>query len=287
MRKLKKGFSPKQGRLKDSNGQLVDSDARAETFAEHLEKIQWAVRPTTVMQNTEAINEPLPVEVGAVTDDEVGKAAAKLKLNRACGLDGIPAEVWKAALQPGSSARSWIVSFCQTCWEQRRVPQAWRESRVAMIFKKSDPALPENYRPICLVQIGYKLFAMVMLQRLKRAGAENKLWPTQFGFRSGHGTIDAIFAARRVVEQAWLTQQGQCSLLALDWAKAFDSVTPDALFKSLSRFGIPPTFVEVVVGIYSDRTFVVRDQSRPRGDTASRAGYAKDARYPRSFLSLS
>ena len=39
-----------------------------------------------------------------------------------------------------------------------------------MLFKKGDPAECENYRPISISSIGYKLFAAILLQRLKQAG---------------------------------------------------------------------------------------------------------------------
>ena len=45
IRKLKKGFTSNQGRLQNASGELVDSDCRAETLAEHLQNVQWAVRP--------------------------------------------------------------------------------------------------------------------------------------------------------------------------------------------------------------------------------------------------
>eukprot|EP00959_Pyramimonas_sp_CCMP1952_P466226 9489631-Pyramimonas_sp.AAC.1 len=80
---------------------------------------------------------------------------------------------------------------------------------------------------------------MIMLRRLREAGAEEKIWKTQFGFRSGRGTADAIFLARRVIEEAWATKGGSAALLALDWAKAFDSISPEALSVSLKRFGCP------------------------------------------------
>ena len=60
-------------------------------------------------------------------------------------------------------------------------------------------------------------------------------------------------------------------LLALDWAKAFDNVSPDALCRALQRFGIPPEFISVVRAIYTDRTFEVRD-----------AGSVSNA-YPQNF----
>ena len=47
VRKLRKGFSPKQGRLNNAGGEAVSSEYRAETLAEYLERVQWTVRPMT------------------------------------------------------------------------------------------------------------------------------------------------------------------------------------------------------------------------------------------------
>ena len=75
-----------------------------------------------------------------------------------------------------------------------------------------------------MLSIGYKLFATVLLQRLLAAGAESRIWHTQFGFRSQRGTADAIFVARRLIEQTWSKHEGRLVFVALDWAKAFDSM---------------------------------------------------------------
>ena len=126
-----------------------------------------------------------------------------------------------------------------------------------MIFKKGDPSDCDNYRPISLLCIGYKMFASILLTRLREAGAEKRLWHTQFGFRRGRGTGDALFVARRVIENAWAKRDGKVILLALDWAKAFDSIAPAALNHALLRFGCPQHFVEMISAIYSDRRFVL------------------------------
>eukprot|EP00959_Pyramimonas_sp_CCMP1952_P418387 8764923-Pyramimonas_sp.AAC.1 len=41
-------------------------------------------------------------------------------------------------------------------------PDPWRHACVKVIFKKGDPTLPENYRPILILPIMYKLFAMAL-----------------------------------------------------------------------------------------------------------------------------
>ncbi len=50
--------------------------------------------------------------------------------------------------------------------------------------------------------------------------------------------------------------------LALDWAKAFDSISPACLSKALLRFGIPEPFIEMVNNIYDRRSFFVADSGQ-------------------------
>ena len=96
------------------------------------------------------------------------------------------------------------------------MPDKWHCSTVTSIFKKGDPADCTNYRPISLLHIGYKLFAQILLARLQRAGVDNYLWGTQFGFRKGRGTGDALFVLHHLLEQTCAKSKGRLVLLALD-----------------------------------------------------------------------
>jgi len=49
----------------------VDSDVRAETLAEHLEKVQWAERPATFGNTTPIAKENLPVKMSDITEEEL------------------------------------------------------------------------------------------------------------------------------------------------------------------------------------------------------------------------
>ena len=259
IRKLRKGFCPNQGRLKNAAGHLVDSNDRAETLAQYNSEVQWAVRPTTLLDTTAPIGPPLPLNTGRIQESEVIGAAGKLRRKKASGNDQIPPEFWKALCMPESPAVKWATALCNKCWEEKAVPQTWHEALVTAIFKKGDVASCENYRPISLLPIGYKLYAAVLLSRLKAAGAEARIWKTQYGFRSGRGTSEALFVARRLMDDTWAQKAGSLIFLALDWAKAFDSVSPSALLTALRRFGVPAEFVEAVGSIYTDRTFSVKD----------------------------
>jgi len=199
------------------------------------------------------------MDLSPIYEAEVVDAAKKMKWHKASGKDRVPAEFWKAICQHDALACKWAVALCQKCWEEGSVPTAWHGALVTAIFKKGDVSKRENYRPICLLQVGYKLFASVLLGRLKAAGAEERMWNTQFWFRTKHGTSDAVFLARRHLDDVWDAKDGKLVLLALDWAKAFDSISPDAMMSALMRFGLPRKFVETVQAIYSGRTFTVRD----------------------------
>ena len=259
VRRLRKKKRPLQGRLRNVDGELVSSDNRAETMASYLKRVQWAVRPCTAVPERPALGPALPVSLSPIFAQEVDCAVNKLKDGKSFGEDGVPAEFWKAIFAEGGEGRKWLLDFCADCWELSNVPTDWHLARVSTIFKKGDPADCSNYRPISILNIGYKVFASILLERLRRGGAEERLWGSQFGFRRGAGTEDAIHVARRRIEEAIATRGGAFAFLALDWRRAFDSICPEGMSRALLRFGVPQRFVDMVAAIYSDRRFTVSD----------------------------
>ena len=139
------------------------------------------------------------------------------------------------------------------------MPHDWAVASVAMIYKKGDPGFCDNYRPICLLSIAGKVFAAMLRERLLTAGVDNIIWTSQFGFRRGRSTEDAIFIARRRIELARAQRNGSVSLLALDWAKAFDSINVVSLVDALRRSGLPTSFLDMVEGMLCARRFFVQD----------------------------
>jgi len=152
-----------------------------------------------------------------------------------------------------------IVMLFKRCWLNRELPEQWHVSRVFTLFKKGDTALCVNYRPISLVCSGYKLFAYILLHRFVDGHVDSRLGDTQYGFRPNRGTMEAMFIARRIIDVARAVKGGRVTLLALDWSKAFDSISPDGLVRALTRFGIPREMVDMVCHMYRGRSFYVRD----------------------------
>ena len=163
----------------------------------------------------------------------------------------------------------------QLCWDTKSTPSEWHVSKVVPVFKKGSPAECDNYRPISLVSVLYKLYASILLRRLKAAGAEGRLWQTQFGFRSKRSTEDALFIVRRRLDQALAAKGGRVFLLALDWKKAFDAISPQRLLEALRRFGLNEDMLQAVGEIYSNRAFIVVDGGKESTQRPQRSGISQ------------
>ena len=260
LRKLRPKNTASQTRLKDTHGETVSSELRAETLADHLEHLQWRVRPISLQPDPPPIIHPnLPVAESLFTVVELRKAITKLKSGKSIRDGDIPIECFKALAYAPGERLSGFLDLCNTCWAHGHVPNDWLLSRVAMIFKKGDPSNCQNYRPICLTAVAYRVYASMIKQRLLDAGLDGRLWHSQFGFRTGRSTVDAIYVARRRIELACAQRGGQVSLLALDWAKALDSVHVGRLTQCLQRFGIRGQTLEAIKGLMQNRCFFVQD----------------------------
>ena len=61
--------------------------------------------------------------------------------------------------------RNSLLEALNECWRCETLHQTMNEANLAIIFKKGNPELPQNYRPIALLNITYKLLAIIILKR--------------------------------------------------------------------------------------------------------------------------
>ena len=125
----------------------------------------------------------------------------KTKYGKAADRAWMVSEYFKALCMSDVGA-TLLTELIQLCWDKSEMQEAWKISKVVMIFKKGAPSVCDNYRPISLLAIGYKILAAILLNRLKLAGAETRILQTQYGFKSKCGSADALFVARRLLENA-------------------------------------------------------------------------------------
>eukprot|EP00973_Karenia_brevis_P000238 33040-Karenia_brevis.AAC.1 len=127
-------------------------------------------------------------------------------------------------------------------------PAAWKKSFVSVLYKKGDPKIPDNYRPITLLPILYKLFVRVVHSRIKRKLDEAQV-VDQAGFRSGYACDDHLQAVVLLIEKSFEFNV-PVWICAIDFCKAFDSVEHMAIWKALVAQGVDRRYVHLLAGLY-------------------------------------
>ena len=108
--------------------------------------------------------------------------------------------------------------------------------------------MPQNYRPIALLSIAYKILAIIILKRNVPHidGITNK---SQYGYRKKRSTAQPFFILRRAQEMQ--KEAGlETHMLPLDCEKAFDKVSQAKLLTAMFRTGIPPKIAAMTKAIY-------------------------------------
>ena len=109
-----------------------------------------------------------------------------------------------------------------------QTPDSWRNAKLKVIFKKGDPELPQNYRPISIIPVLAKLFSTLLYRRMQ-VQIDGLLADEQFGFRKGRGCADAVHILRTVIQKSAEWDE-ELWIATLDVEKAFDRVHHSCLF---------------------------------------------------------
>jgi len=76
----------------------------------------------------------------------------------------------------------------------------WTEGIISPIYKKGNRMIHSNYRPITLLNVVYKIFSILINNRLSKI-VQSKLEGSQMGFRPNRSTVDNIFIVRQIIEK--------------------------------------------------------------------------------------
>ncbi|KIH60190.1 hypothetical protein ANCDUO_09565 [Ancylostoma duodenale] len=132
----------------------------------------------------------------------------------------------------------WFSRYLAKC----EVPVAWKRSSTILLFKKRDKEDLENYRPVTLVVVLYKVFTHCLLTRIRRTLDEAQ--PVeQAGFRRKFSTLDHIITCCRLIETAPEYQE-PLVLTFVDYKKAFDSMEPAKVWKALEEQGVEQRYTK-------------------------------------------
>ena len=124
------------------------------------------------------------------------------------------------------------------------------------IPKKGNAKECSNYRTIALISYTSKEMLKIPQARLKQY-MKRELPDVQAGFRKGRGTRDQIANIRWIMEKAREFQKNMYFWF-IDYAKAFDCVDHNKLWKILKEMGIPDHLTCHLRNLYSGKETTVR-----------------------------
>ena len=116
--------------------------------------------------------------------------------------------------------------------------------------KSGDLELIENWRPISLLNVDYKIISKTIANRLKNV-LEKIISPEQYCGVPNRSIINCNNSIRDIVNYV-RENNLKAGLLNLDWSKAFDRVNMTFLFKVMSKFGFSPSFISLIKVLYKD-----------------------------------
>ena len=126
-----------------------------------------------------------------------------------------------------------------------------RQAVISLINKPGkDRMYIENWRPISLLNIDYKIMSKCLAERLKKV-IEKLVSKSQYGFIGGRNINDAVRTILDIADESNLNNK-QGMLLALDFQKAFDSLSWDYLFRILKLNNFGDSFTKWIKLCYTD-----------------------------------
>ena len=155
-------------------------------------------------------------------------------MNKASVGDGIPVELFQILKDDAVKV---LHSICQQIQKTWQWPQDWKRSVFIPISKKGNAKECSNYLTNALTSHVIKVMLNILQARLQQY--VNCEFPdVQAGFRKGRGTRDQI------TNICWIIRKGRefqksIYFCFIDYAKAFDYVDHNKLWKILQEMGIP------------------------------------------------
>lgn len=196
-----------------------------------------------------------------VTEEEVLQIARDITTGKAPGIDGVPPEVTKILLEERPDI---FAAMANGLFRQGIFPKRWKIARLVLIPKPGKPLdSPSAYRPLCLLNTIGKAVEMVLVRRLAKELEENgTLADSQYGFRTGKSTVDAIEKLVNMAEEerAKPYESRQfCLAIMLDVRNAFNSMPWEIIMKALQEAGIS-LYLQRMIGSYlQDRQIQMAD----------------------------
>ena len=172
---------------------------------------------------------------------------------QAIGGVGIPAELFQILKDDAVKV---LHSICQQIWKIQLWPQAWKRSVFVPIPKKGNAKECSNYCTILLISHASKVMLKILQARLQNVWTVNfqmfklvleKAEEPEIKLPTSVGPLKKQESSRKNIYFCFI-----------DYAKAFDCVDHNKLWKILQEMGIPDHLTCLLRNLYAGQEAIVR-----------------------------
>ena len=169
------------------------------------------------------------------SEKEINSILKTLNVNKACGSDLISNVILKNC----SEAIAFPLSVLfNSSLHSSIFPDEWKKADVCSIFKKNDPQICSNYRPISLLSSTSKVLERIVFNQIYEHCKNNKLLtPKNSGFKKLDSTVNQLIHITNQIYKG-LDDSKKIAAVFLDVSKAFDRVWHIGLLHKIEKLGI-------------------------------------------------
>lgn len=162
------------------------------------------------------------------------------------GLRGVPAEdgIEKAMLRAEGvegMVREWAFRYARHCWRVEEVPDQWVRELFVAVYKRGNPAVIRNFRPVTLLSMLSRFFRKVWVGAAQ-ADLEGKggVSPANFGFVKGRDRfMVVVLLLGTQAHREWLGLS-DLWLLCMDVEGAFTRMWREGAAWKMRQAGLSP-----------------------------------------------
>lgn len=234
--------------LVDETNQIVtDIKEKVKIWEKYIEQLFHQDRPSVGSENNRQLTGP------PILKAEIEKAIRSSKNNKATGPDEIPSEILKILDETSIEALQKIFNII---YETGQYPQQWLNSTFIPLPKKTNARKCEDHRLISLMSHALKIFLKIIHQRIYKK-CERDISDSQFGFREGMGTREAMVATQVLIQNCCDVKKDIC-LCFVDYEKAFDRVEHHRLMQLLRNLDIDQKDIRCIENLYWNQTAQIK-----------------------------
>ena len=142
-----------------------------------------------------------------------------------------------------------LISWYHEIWKMQQWPQDWKKPVFIPVPKKGNAKECSSYHTIALISHIIKVMIKILQGGLQQY-MKCEFPDVQVGFRKGRGIRDQIANICWIIKKAREFQKN-IYLCFIDYAKAFDRVDHNKLWKILKEMGIPDHLTCLLRNLYA------------------------------------